>query len=168
MYLADAVKLKSILRKQLEQLVEEVDRIAFIDLEKGEALPTGQERTLLDVESAMDEVRRDMRILDRLVYAANLSTIIETTEGEVPLVEAIELATQLRAKATQFQELAARPKREFQYGFEGTTVIRHALYDPDAYRIKAQEIERAAHRISNAINAANYRTEIDFDGTRYM
>ncbi|MCT4793457.1 MULTISPECIES: hypothetical protein [Exiguobacterium] len=168
MYLADAVKLKSILRKQLEQLVEEVDRIAFVDLEKGEALPTAQERTLPDVESAMDEVRRDMRTLDRLVYAANLSTMIETTEGEMPLVEAIELATQLRAKATQFQELAARPKREFQYGFEGTTVIRHALYDPDAYRIKAQEVERAAHRISNAINAANYRTEIDFDGTRYM
>lgn len=168
MYLADAVKLKSILRKQLEQLVEEVDRIAFVDLEKGEAIPTGQDRTLLDVESAMDEVRRDMRTLDRLVYAANLSTMIETTEGEMPLVEAIEWATQLRAKATQFQELAARPKREFQYGFEGTTVIRHALYDPDAYRIKAQEIERSAHRISNAINAANYRTEIDFDGTRYM
>lgn len=168
MYLADAVKLKSILRKQLEQLVEEVDRIAFVDLEKGEALPTGQDRTLLDVESAMDEVRRDMRTLDRLVYAANLSTMIETTEGEMPLVEAIEWATQLRAKATQFQELAARPKREFQYGFEGTTVIRHALYDPDAYRIKAQEIERSAHRVSNAINAANYRTEIDFDGTRYM
>lgn len=168
MYLADAVKLKSILRKQLEQLVEEVDRIAFVDLEKGEAIPTGQDRTLLDVESAMDEVRRDMRTLDRLVYAANLSTMIETTEGEMPLVEAIEWATQLRAKATQFQELAARSKREFQYGFEGTTVIRHALYDPDAYRIKAQEIERSAHRISNAINAANYRTEIDFDGTRYM
>ena len=168
MYLADAVKLKSILRKQLEQLVEEMERIAFIDLEKGEALPTGQERTLLDVESAMDAVRRDLRTLDRLVYAANLSTTIETTEGAIPLVEAIELATQLRAKATQFQELAARPKREFQYGFEGTTVIRHALYDPEAYRIKAQEMERAAHRISNAINAANYRTEIDFDGHRYM
>jgi len=168
MYLADAVKLKSILRKQLDQLIEEMERVAFIDLEKGEALPAQQDRSLTDVESAMDIVRHDMRVLDRLVYAANLETVIVTDEGEMPLVEAIEWATQLRAKAQNYQMLASRPKREFQYGFEGTTIIRHALFDPDVYRLKAEEVERQAHKVSNAINAANYQTTIDFDGGRYM
>jgi hypothetical protein len=100
MYLADAVKLKSILRKQLDQLIEEMERVAFIDLEKGQALPAQQGRSLTDVEAAMDIVRHDMRVLDRLVYAANLETVIVTDEGEMPLVEAIEWAISSRSHKT--------------------------------------------------------------------
>ena len=169
MYLADAIKLKSLLHKQIDKLLEEVERVAFIELEKDEPLPTIQSRSLEDIEVELESIRRDMRRLDRLVYEANLKTVIETHDGPLPLVEAIEFAIQLRAQARMYQDLSERPKREFQYGFgEGTAVIKHALYDPELYRLKAIDVEKRANRISNAINAANYRTEIDFDPSRYM
>ena len=169
MYLADAIKLKSLLHKQIEKLLGEIERVAFIDLEKDEPLPTIQSRSLEDIEVELESIRTDIRTLDRLVYEANLNTVIETHDGPLPIVEAIEFAIQLRAQARMYQDLSERPKRDYQYGYgEGTTVIRHALYDPELYRLKAIDVEKRANRISNAINAANYRTEIAFDPSRYM
>lgn len=169
MYLADAIKLKSLLHKQIEKLLGEIERVAFIDLEKDEPLPTIQSRSLEDIEVELESIRTDIRTLDRLVYEANLNTVIETHDGPLPIVEAIEFAIQLRAQARMYQDLSERPKRDYQYGYgEGTTVIRHALYDPELYRLKAIDVEKRANRISNAINAANYRTEIAFDASRYI
>lgn len=169
MYLADAIKLKSLLHKQIEKLLGEIERVAFIDLEKDEPLPTIQSRSLEDIEVELESIRTDIRTLDRLVYEANLNTVIETHDGPLPIVEAIEFAIQLRAQARMYQDLSERPKRDYQYGYgEGTTVIRHALYDPELYRLKAIDVEKRANRISNAINAANYRTEIAFDPSRYI
>lgn len=169
MYLADAIKLKSLLHKQLEKLLEEVERVAFIELEKDEPLPTIQSRSLEDIEVELESIRTDMRRLDRLVYEANLNTSIETHDGPLPLVEALEFTIQLRAQARMYQDLSERPKRDYQYGYgEGTAIIKHALYDPELYRLKALDVEKRANRISNAINAANYRTEIDFDASKYM
>jgi len=168
-YLADAIKLKSLLHKQIEKLLGEIERVAFIDLEKDEPLPTIQSRSLEDIEVELESIRTDIRTLDRLVYEANLNTVIETHDGPLPIVEAIEFAIQLRAQARMYQDLSERPKRDYQYGYgEGTTVIRHALYDPELYRLKAIDVEKRANRISNAINAANYRTEIAFDPSRYI
>lgn len=169
MYLADAIKLKSLLIKQIDKLLQEVERVAFIELEKEEPLPTIQSRSLEDIEVELESIRTDLRLLDRLVCEANLHTVIETNDGPLPLVEALEFAVQLRAQARMYQDLAERPKREFLSGHsEGNAVIKHALYDPELYRLKALDVEKRANRISSAIDAANHRTEIDFDASRYM
>lgn len=169
MYLADALKLKHLLLKQIDKLLEEVERVAFIELEKDEPLPTIQSRSLEDIEVELEAIRTDLRRLDRLVCEANLHTVIETNDGPLPLVEAMEFAVQLRAQARMYQDLAERPKREFQTGYgEGTSVIKHALYDPELYRLKARDVEKRANRIASAIESANHRTEIEFDASRYM
>lgn len=169
MYLADAIKLKSLLIKQIDKLVEEIERVAFIELEKDEPLPTIQSRSLEDIEVELESIRTDLRRLDHLVCEANLHTVIETNDGPLPLVEAMEFAVQLRAQARMYQDLAERPKREFQTGYgETTAVIKHALYDPELYRLKARDVEKRATRIGSAIDAANHRTEIEFDASRYM
>ncbi len=169
MYLADAIKLKQLLLKQIDKLLEEVERVAFIELEKDEQLPTIQSRSLEDIEVELESIRCDMRRLDRLVCEANLHTVVETNDGPLPLVEAMEFAIQLKAQARMYQDLAERPKREFRTGHgEGTTVIKHALYDPELYRLKARDVEKRSNRIASAIEAANHRTEIEFDASRYM
>lgn len=169
MYLADAIKLKHLLLKQIDQLLEEVERVAFIALEREEPLPTIQSRSLEDIEVELESIRTDLRRLDRLVCEANLHTVIETNDGPLPLIEAIEFAIQLRAQARMYQDLAKRPKREFQPGYgEGTSVVKHALYDPELYRLKARDVEKRANRIASAIESVNHRTEIEFDASRYM
>lgn len=169
MYLADAIKLKQLLLKQIDKLLEEVERVAFIELEKDEPLPTIQSRSLEDIEVELESIRCDMRRLDRLICEANLYTVVETNDGPLPLVEAMEFAIQLKAQARMYQDLAERPKREFRTGHgEGTTVIKHALYDPELYRLKARDVEKRSNRIASAIEAANHRTEIEFDASRYM
>lgn len=47
--LAEAVKLKSVLSKRIHELEDEMDRAAFIEVEKGSKLPK-QARTLQNVE----------------------------------------------------------------------------------------------------------------------
>ncbi|MCC5892813.1 DIP1984 family protein [Exiguobacterium sp.] len=169
MYLADAIKLKSLLLKQIDKLSEEVERVAFIELETDEPLPTIQSRSIEDIEVELQAIRTDLRRLDRLICESNLQTIIETNDGPLPLVEAMEFAIQLKAQARMYQDLAERPKREFQSSYGGKSVIiKHALYDPELYRLKARDVEKRTNRISSAIDAANYRTEIDFDPSRYM
>ncbi|MEK5392905.1 hypothetical protein NSQ59_21415 [Margalitia sp. FSL K6-0131] len=53
--LAEAVKLKSLLSKRIHELEEEMDRVAFIEIEKGSKVPK-QVRTLTDVELDLEEV----------------------------------------------------------------------------------------------------------------
>lgn len=169
MYLADAIKLKSLLIEQIDKLLEEVERVAFIMLEKEESLPTIQSRSLEDIEVELEAIRTDLRYLERLVSEANLTTIVKTNDGPLTLVEASEFAIQLRAQARMYQQLAERPKREFQTGYgEKAFVVKHALYDPELYRLKAIDVEKRANRITSAIDAANYQTEIKFDASRYM
>ena len=90
--LAEAVKLKSILRARIHELEEEMLRVAFATVEKG-TQPVKNKRSLEIVESELDEVRYDSRILDRLMYRANIDSVIEFQDQRLAIVEAIELAT---------------------------------------------------------------------------
>ncbi|WP_010290353.1 hypothetical protein [Kurthia massiliensis] len=165
--LAEAVKLKSILRKRIAELNDEMDRVAFtiiVDKDKPEE-PT---RTLEQVEQELADVRKDVRTLDRLMYEANSYHTINFEGEALKLVEAIEYATQLRAQADKYKTLAAYDKRSIEYYSEDAPVYRIALYDPETYRLKAIECERHAHKISNAVNAKNYQIELEFDGDLYF
>lgn len=166
--LAEAVKLKSILKKRIHELQEEMRRVAFTTVEKG-TIPERSTRNLLSVETELDDVRLDHRILDRLMYRANIDTTVEFQEQQLSIVEAIELATQLRAKALFYKELSMAEKEEIQYGYsESNPIYRVALFEPEVYRLKALQAEKDAHKLSNLINAKNYTVVLDFDDTTYF
>lgn len=166
--LAEAVKLKSVLAKRIHELEEEMYRVSFVEIEKGGKVPK-QPRTLGMVEKDIDEVRLDFRILDKLMYQANIENTVDFNGEELTIVEAIELATQLRAKARKFKEFGAASKEEYPYSYgEGIPLIKLAMFDPEEYRLKAIEMERQANRLSNAINTKNYTVELDFDSEKYF
>lgn len=147
--LAEAVKLKSVLAKRIRELEEEMDRVAFVSIEKGTEIPK-QSRTLAEVEKEIEEVRKDFRLLDKLVYRANIDNEIVFNNETLTIVEAIELATQLRAKARKLKEFGSASKEESTYSYNETlTMVRVATFDPEAYRIKGLEAERHANRLSN-------------------
>lgn len=166
--LAEAVKLKSVLSKRIHELEEEMDRVAFVEIEKGSKLPK-QIRTLSDVEHEMEEIRKDFRLLDKLMYQANYENKIVFNNETLTIVEAIEQATQLRAKARKYKEYGASQKEEYlpSYG-EMISLMKVAAFDPEAYRLKGIEVERQANRLSNLINAKNYSIELDFDSEKYF
>lgn len=166
--LAEAVKLKSVLSKRIHELEEEMDRVAFVEIEKGSKLPK-QIRTLSDVEHEMEEIRNDFRLLDKLMYQANYENKVVFNNETLTIVEAIELATQLRAKARKYKEYGASQKEEYlpSYG-EMISLVKVAAFDPEAYRLKGIEVERQANRLSNLINAKNYSIELDFDSEKYF
>ncbi|WP_264740523.1 DIP1984 family protein [Cytobacillus firmus] len=166
--LAEAVKLKSVLAKRIHELEEEMDRVAFADIEKGSKLPE-MPRSLAMVEKEMDEVRKDMRLLDKLVYKANIENDITFNNESLPIVEAIELATQYRAKARKFKEYGTAAREEFLYTVsENVSMVKMALFDPEQYRLKGLEAERQANRLSNLINNRNYLIELEFDSEKYF
>ncbi|PSL41510.1 hypothetical protein B0H99_102194 [Planomicrobium soli] len=166
--LAEAVKLKSVLAKRIHELEEEMDRVAFVEVEKGSRVPK-QSRSLVQVEQEIEELRKDFRLLDKLMYRANIENEVNFNGETLAIVEAIELATQLRAKARKFKMFGAAVKEEIQYGYgEGIPLVRRATFDPEEYRLKAVELERNANRLSNAINNKNYSIELDFDSEKYF
>lgn len=165
MNLIDAMTLKQLLHGQIDTLTEEIEHVAFISLEAGESIPTIQSRSLQDIETELERSRLDLRLIDRLILEANLKTTVKTNDGPLPLVEAVELAVQLRVQARMYKKLSLRPKREFEHG---VSIVKHALYDPELYRLKARDVEKRANQVESAIQDARYQTKIDFDASHYM
>lgn len=166
--LAEAVKLKSVLAKRIHELEEEMDRVAFVEVEKG-SKPLKLERPLSKVEEEIDEIRKDFRLLDKLMYRANYENEVSFNDDSLTIVEAIELATQLRAKARKFKTFGTAVKEAPLYGYgDSVPIVRLAMFDPEEYRVKAVEAERLANRLSNAINTKNYSVMLDFDAEKYF
>lgn len=167
-FLAEAVKLKSILLKKQRELQLERHRVAFKTIEKGEE-PVREGRTMMEVEQELQTVRDDIRQLDKLVYQANTENTVTFLGEELLLVEAIELAKQLRIEAEELREFATYEKEELQHGYsDSTPVYRVALYSPEDYRLRAEAVEKRAHKLSNLINAKNFTVTVPFDDSRYM
>lgn len=165
--LAEAVKLKSILTKRILELEQELRRTAFATVEKGET-PTAGPRTFAEVDAELNDVRKDSRILDRLIYRANIDHVIEFKGEILAIVEAIELATQLRAKARLYKEFSAAKKEEIVNMMMEKTLVRIALFNPEDLRQTAVQLEKDAHKLSNLINAKNYAITLDFDDSKYF
>lgn len=166
--LAEAVKLKSVLSKRIHELEEEMDRVAFVEIEKGNKVPK-QVRTLAHVEQDIDEIRKDFRILDKLMYQANVENEIVFNNESFTIVEAIEFATQLRAKARKYKEYGSSNKEEYPYSYgDAVSLIKVAMFEPEDYRLNGLEIERQANRLSNLINSKNYSIQLDFDSEKYF
>lgn len=166
--LAEAVKLKSILAKKVQELIQERHRSAFVTVEKG-LTPKTSNRLMSTIETELAQVRLDVRTLDRLVYEANIQNKVEFKGDKLALVEAIELATQLRAEAELCKNFSMHEKETVRMGYgEGTLLYEIAMYEPDEYRERAASLEKDAHKLSNLINAKNYSIDIHFDDSRYF
>ncbi|MFJ8520662.1 hypothetical protein [Lysinibacillus xylanilyticus] len=166
--LAEAVKLKSILAKKVQELISELHRSAFVTVEKGQA-PKTSNRTMTVIEAELAQVRLDVRTLDRLVYEANIINTVDFKGEKLALVEAIELATQLRADVELCKQFSMHEKESVRMGYGETTMLYEiAMYEPDDYRERAITLEKDAHKLSNLINAKNYSVEINFDDSRYF
>ena len=83
-------------------------------------------------------------------------------------IQAIELAIQLRAQTSLYKDLGTSEKESFFHNSGDAIFYRVALYEPNDYREKAIELEKLAHRLSNAINAKNYQVQINFDDSKYF
>lgn len=166
--LAEAVKLKSILAKKMHELIHELHRSAFVTIEKGQA-PKTSNRPMPTIETELAQVRLDIRTLDRLVYEANIQNTVEFKDQKLALVEAIELATQLRAEAELYKDFSMHEKETVRAGYgENTILYEIAMFEPEEYRQRAITLEKDAHKLSNLINAKNYSVNIHFDDTRYF
>ena len=165
--LAGAVKLKSILRKRIQELEMAIYRVAYTKVE-GDATPEKPTRALEVVDAELLDVRADSRTLDRLIYEANSHHTINFDGKALKLVEAIELATQFRAHADIYKNLSHAEKRELDYMNDELPIYTVALFDPEHYRVEALTFERHAHKLSNAVNAKNYQIELDFDEDKYF
>lgn len=90
-------------------------------------------------------------------------------DESLTIVEAIEFATQLRAKARKYKTYGSSSKEEYMYSYgEMASLVKVATFDPESYRAKGLELERQANRLSNLINAKNYAIELNFDGKKYF
>jgi hypothetical protein len=165
--LAEAVKLKSTLLKRVHELEEEILRVAFTIIEK-DTVPEVGPRTVSVVDNEMTETRKDIRMLDKLIYEANVSNSVTFRENVFTIVEAIELATQMRAQARIYKQLGATEKQTVQYGYgDGTTYVQVALFNPEEYRLHALQYEKDANKLSGLINAKNYLITLNFDDEKY-
>lgn len=166
--LAEGIKLKSILTRKIQELVYEMHNNAHVIVEKGET-PKQSGRTLSEIEAELAEIRKDVRTLDRLIYRANIDHAIEFKGEKMPIVEAIELAKQLRAEASLYKDLGNSEKEKiYTTTGEGKVLYEVAMYEPREYREKAIQLEKDAHRLSNLINAKNYEVRIEFDDSKYF
>lgn len=166
--LAEGVKLKSILTKKIQELISEIHHVSHAVAEKGQE-PKSSGRTIAEVEAELAQVRKDSRILDKLIYRANIDNSVVFKEDELAIVEAIELASQLRAEASLCKQLGQSEKETLYHSASDSIIFYNvALYDPAEYRKRAIELEKEAHRLSNLINAKNYQVEIAFDDSAYV
>lgn len=166
--LAEGVKLKSILTKKIQELISEIHHVSHAVVEKG-LDPKSSGRTMAEVEAELAQVRKDSRILDKLIYRANIDNSVVFKNEELAIVEAIELASQLRAEAGLCKQLGQSEKETLYHSASDSIIFYNvALYDPAEYRKRAIELEKEAHRLSNLINAKNYQVEIEFDDSAYV
>ena len=165
--LAEAVKLKSVIMKKIQERTFAVNQLTHVIIEKGEQ-PKRPDYTLEMLEAELKQLRYDSRKLDSLIYRANIENVIVFKDEEMPIVEAIELASQLRAEAALCKSLGSEEKEAFYHNSGEAILYRVALYDPMTYRNRANELEKEAHRLSNLINAKNYQVEIEFDDSNYF
>lgn len=165
--LAEAVKLKSIIMKKIQELSHSTHQLTHVIIEKGEQ-PTKPEYSLEMLEDELKTLRKDSRKLDALIYRANIDHTITFNDEDMPIVEAIELANQLRAEVAFCKQLGSEEKESYYHNSGDAMLYRVALFEPMKYRNRANELEKEAHRLSNTINAKNYQIQIDFDDSDYF
>jgi hypothetical protein len=170
--LAQALPVRSSISRRIQELLQERNRVAFVEAEKGEKYekPT---RSIVEVTKELQEARADFRILDVLVAKENLNATIEWDGKQLTTTESIELAKQLRGEAKELKSLGARNKQEKKsssgWGASDSNTVVYAMYEPEEYRKAALKLEREANRLSLEVERKNHFVEFEFEAAeRYI
>ncbi|MBP1917016.1 hypothetical protein J2Z23_004001 [Lederbergia galactosidilyticus] len=128
--LAELLPLKVTISKLLHEKIEERASVAYVKYAKGdeEIIP---DQTFAQLTAEIKEIREDYRKIDFLLAKANTDHLIEWEDGKLSIVEAIELAKQLRAEVNTLKDFGrSKPiERITRYHLEEAT-YRKALFDP--------------------------------------
>lgn len=167
--LAEAVPLRGIIYKRIQELLTERDSVAVVEAAPGESYEKPS-RSMDEVSSDLEEARKDYRMLDVEMARLNLNSYLEWDNQKYCITEAIELSKQVRGEAQKLKYFGGRKKQERETNWRNdSTVIAHAQYNPEEYRKKGLKLERQVNRLSTKIEAANHTVEFEFEpASRYL
>ncbi|WP_028560309.1 hypothetical protein [Paenibacillus pinihumi] len=167
---AEALAVRSAISRRISQLSHERELNSMSVIEKGEVAEYPS-RTVDMITSELNRVMADFRRLDLLIAISNTTTVIQWNNGELKVLEAIELAKQTRNESAYLSQLGSRKKLERQLNRGtadgGKSLFTVALYDPEAYMELAKKKEREATKLSSLIEQSNHLNHVDFDATEY-
>lgn len=167
--LAELLPLKVTMSKLLHEKIAERETIAYIEFAKGEE-ETVPDRTFDELTTEIREIRKDYRKIDYIIAKANVENLVEWEDGRLSIVEAIELAKQIRGEANLLKEFSrSKPmERLTRYHMEEAT-YRKALFDPSKLRKRAEKLEKKANRLSMMIEKQNHKVESEFEeASKYL
>ncbi|MEJ8543987.1 hypothetical protein [Brevibacillus borstelensis] len=174
--LAQAIPLRRAIERQIDYLKDERFEFSSVTIAKGET-PEFPKRTIELITGELNKARADYRRLDSLIAEANLKKVVEWDGEMISLVEAIELAKQLREETGEYKRFGIRKKIERSPSHYhsrsrsydgGSDLITMTTYDPDVYREWGKKLERRANLLSGKIEAANHSISIPFDAASYL
>lgn len=161
--LAEALPLRAAIMRRITELVQERKEVSTVKLLPGQKADYPA-RTVNGITEEIRKARQDFRQLDLLMAKANVTHTLEWEGKEYTIMEAIELAKQMRSEIAELKALAGRKKETVETDYGNTAYIIRALYDPEEMRKKAIDLERRVTRLSQLIDKKNYQVEIDFPG----
>lgn len=162
--LAQIVVLSASIVKTINELIRERNDIAFAKASKGEAY-IKPVRTFQELTAEIASAREDLRKLDILKAKANVANTISWNGEDLTIIEAIDLAKQLRIEANEFKVFGSKKKQDFEnsgWGANASQLIVYAQYDPEKARQRGIKLTAIAERLSSEIDKANDKIEIVF------
>jgi hypothetical protein len=170
--LADAVHLRARILAYRSELDAARRRGAIVLVQKGEA-PDTPSTTVEQYTEQMAEASADYRMLDVAMARLNLDNRVTWDGHEIPLMEALQLAKDLRLQIAELKTLGARLKvqrlRPGPMGRDGGDFVEVAMYDPEAMRKQADQLERQVMRLSRLIDRCNEEVMFDYPpAVKYM
>ncbi|MFP7486515.1 hypothetical protein SFC65_20325 [Priestia filamentosa] len=148
--LFEALPLKKTLERGIQELLQERDRIAYVEFEKNEKYETPK-KTIDQVTEELEEARKDYRTLTVAMARANLEAKLEWDKRDLSITKALELAQQLRGEADKLKGYGKSNKQERVHSYSEVVTYRAALFEPEEMQKKALKLERVANRLSNLI-----------------
>lgn len=159
--LAQAINLLSSLNKKVSDLHVELINIHVIEVPKGETY-TPFERTVEVVLQEFTEVQQDLLELKEIIQQANLHNQVEWDGISISMTRAIETAKQLRERLDLLKMMATTQKREYNvHHRSGAIMERITLFDPAAFKKRAEKLSRQVELLSSRIDKVNYTVEIE-------
>lgn len=161
---AEARLLKNAVRDKLHDLINERNKVAFVEFEKGEEY-TPHNRKFKDVTKEIQKVREHYRTVKERIAEANLQNTIEWKGEKISIVEALELVKQLRSEANSLRMFgkSQQVERITRGAFDSTIFYKKALFDPPSVKKQADKILKDANRLSILIDKANFKAVVEFD-----
>lgn len=156
--------LKNAISNRLFELIQERNRIAYVEFEKGENYSV-PDRKFDEVTKDLERVRKHYRIVKRALAENNLRTTIHWNGEDISIVEALELVKQLRREAEELRRFgnASQVERISRGMLDAKPIYKKALFNPPEVKKEAERILKEANRLSILIDKANFNATVDID-----